>query len=101
VVKNIQAIYDLEKKQQQVTLLSKENDLKQAALDRAYTRRNVLIACAVVLLVIAVLLFNSRAQKKKLNAILKQQNENIVRQNEHLEKMIDTKNRMFSIIGTI
>lgn len=99
VVKNIQALYDLEKQQQQVTLLSKDNALKQSALRRADTRRNILIGCAVILLVIAILLFNSYTQKRKLNARLQQQNENIVQQNERLEKMIDTKNRMFSIIG--
>lgn len=98
-VKNIQFTYDLDKKQRQIDLLSKDQIISKKALENVELKRDVLTAGAVLLLLLAFVLFRNYSQKKKLSEQLARQNESISAQNISLEKLILVKDRLFSIIG--
>lgn len=83
-VSQIQSAYSLEKKQKEVLLLTKENDLKAATIQRQ-NLFNIAIGIGLFLvLVLAVVLYRSAQTRKKKNGQLKSQQNEIMAQNEEL-----------------
>ena len=99
VIKNIQATYDLEKKQEQIDLLNKDNIIKQKELEGIKMRRNIQTAATIVFILLAFILLFYYSKIKVLSRQLKKQNINILEQNKHLEELVQVRNRLFSIIG--
>ncbi len=58
------AVYDLERKQAQISLLEKDNELSKANIARKIFQRNVIIVCSLLLLAMVALLFMSWMQRK-------------------------------------
>ena len=91
-INNIKQNYEVEQKQQQIDLLVKENEnnkLKQW------------INFCIALLIGGLLLLGSFAyvRIKKLNNVLKRKNDEMHIQNNALEELNETKNKLFSIVG--
>lgn len=58
LLNNLKTLYETEKKENQITLLSKDKELAIAGVKREKTIRNSILMGAVLILVIGVLLFN-------------------------------------------
>ncbi|WP_299453143.1 SpoIIE family protein phosphatase [uncultured Microscilla sp.] len=83
-VNQVQAAYNIEKKQKEVLLLTKKNDLKEATIQR---QNLINLAIGIVLfftLVLAIVLYISNKERTKNNKILRQQQDEIVTQNKEL-----------------
>ena len=98
-IRYIQSSYELEKKQQQIDLLNKDNIIKNEELAKIKWRRNILVAGSLLLLVLSLILFRNYSQKRALSERLELQNKNVVAQNRQLEELGQVKNRLFSIIA--
>ncbi|HWK07585.1 MAG TPA: tetratricopeptide repeat-containing sensor histidine kinase [Puia sp.] len=98
-IRYIQSSYELEKKQQQIDLLNKDNIIKNEELAKIKWRRNILIAGSLLLLLLSLILFRNYSQKRALSERLEIQNKNISAQNQQLEELGQVKNRLFSIIA--
>lgn len=83
-VNEVQAAYNFDKKQKEVLLLTKENDLKEATIQRQNTL-NIAIGFGLSLtLVLVIVLYKSNKVRKDKNGLLKEQQNEIVTQNEEL-----------------
>ena len=98
-IKALQSDYELEKKQLQIDLLNKDKLLQQAETAKDKIRNYVLIVGTVLLGLWAFLLARSNAQKKRLNRLLKNRNQEIGKQNKQLGDLNAVKNKLLSIIG--
>ncbi|WP_170227844.1 tetratricopeptide repeat-containing sensor histidine kinase [Mucilaginibacter frigoritolerans] len=98
-IRNIQSTYDLDKKQRQIDLLNKDKIISQKELEEIKLKWDILTAGAVLLLLLAFILFRNYTQKRRLSDQLALQNKNISEQNKRLEELVQVKDRLFSIIG--
>ena len=98
-IRNIQSTYELEQKQIQIDLLNKDKIIRQKELDQTKLKRDILMAGAMLLLLLAFILFRIYSQKRKLSEQLALQNKDISAQNLLLEELVHVKDRLFSIIG--
>ncbi|WP_207431562.1 tetratricopeptide repeat-containing sensor histidine kinase [Sabulibacter ruber] len=92
-INNLEAAYQNEKKQNQIDLLTKDSQLKQASLQRQQVFRNALLAVLGLIIIIAVVLFFNIRNKVKANQLLQRKNaeinaqkEELATQRDHLEK---------------
>ena len=98
-IQNILSDYELEKKQSQINILKKEKIIQQNIIEREKYTSLLGVTFTIVLLILIFLLYKSNADKKKLNQRLSVHNTAIIDQNQQLEKVNETKNILFSIIG--
>jgi two-component system sensor histidine kinase/response regulator len=98
-IRNLQSSYEVEKEQHQIDLLNKDKVIHQEDVSRERTIRNIFLSGFVLLVVFSFFLYRSNAAKKKLNALLRIQNEGMTLQNKLLEDLNALKNRILSIIG--
>lgn len=89
---NIQSAYDLQQKQQQINLLNKDKIIQQKEIREIRQRRNIVIAGSVFLFLLAIIFFRNYIQKRKLS-------EQLQDKNDHLEELVQVRNKLFSIIG--
>ena len=103
-IKEMEAVYQTEKKQKEIELLNKDKDLQQAEISKQETQKLGLVIGLLLMLVLSVVVFRSYRQKKKANALLtiqknqieekneelKQQNEEIHAQRDEIETQRDT-----------
>ncbi|RNI21979.1 tetratricopeptide repeat-containing sensor histidine kinase [Rufibacter latericius] len=88
-INNLEAAYQSEKKQNQIDLLTKDSQLKQASLERQQVFRNALLAVLGLILIIAVVLFFNIRNKVKANQLLQHKNDEINAQKEELATQRD------------
>ncbi len=98
-IKELQATYDLEKKQQQVDLLNKERTAQQRVINRNKLIGMLGAALFLLLAVFTLQLYKNNRIKKKLNSQLAQQNKETLETNQQLEEVNNMKNKLFSIVG--
>lgn len=105
-VNQLQATYDLEKKQHQIDLLNKNKIIQQEALEKNIFQRNTFIGGVIVLILLILILVRNNWLVKHINAVLKQQNieisqqkEEINEQNARLEELNNLKNKLLSIVS--
>lgn len=98
--------FETEKKNQQITLLEKENQHQLDQIQLQNTQRNYLIFIVVFVLVVLVVFIYFFFYTRRLNRVLKVQSQDISEQkhrieiqNEALQKSVNTQNKLFSIIG--
>ncbi len=103
---NLQAEYDLQRKQHEIGMLEKDKALQQKEIVREKFRKKTYIAGLTLLILVSTYLIVSNRRWKKFNALLKERNaaiiaqkEKIDEQNEHLEKLNTVKNKLLSIIS--
>lgn len=99
-------VYESEKKQQEIELLQKEQQIKESELTREREIRNLFTGASVVLglLFLVLVIFsiqNRRIAKnlRKQQAELLEKNSNILEQTEKLDQLNKVKDRFFSIIS--
>ncbi|WP_299457122.1 tetratricopeptide repeat protein [uncultured Microscilla sp.] len=80
-IATIRAEFDLEKKQAEINLLTKDNALKEAKNQRAQIVRNLFIGGFIVILIIAFIMYRNILQKQRNNQLLQNKNEEINRKN--------------------
>lgn len=99
-------LYESEKKQQQIELLNKEQQIKGSELTREREIRNILSVAGVLLGIILVVLIVFSIQNRRIaNSLQKQKTEleqkniSILEQKEKLDQLNTVKDRFFSIIS--
>jgi signal transduction histidine kinase/tetratricopeptide (TPR) repeat protein len=102
-VATLENVYELEKKQEEITILNKNQELqeKELAIEKARVRQQQLIlggVAGIVILfgVVAVLLYRNNRKIKSLNHEIKEQNEEIQAQSEELTESNVELNRINS-----
>lgn len=98
--------YETEKKNSQIALLEKENQHQQDQILMEHTRRNfmilVIVLVSATLAILVYFVYYYKRSNQLLHAqsksILEQKNQ-IVEQNLQLQKLLNTQNRLFSIIA--
>jgi signal transduction histidine kinase len=91
-LKQIQQNYAVEKKQQQIDLLVKENE-------NSRLKQNITLFAALITGVLLLSGFFLYIRISRLKNILQQQNEEMHVKNNMLEELNETKNKLFSIVG--
>jgi tetratricopeptide (TPR) repeat protein len=71
LISNLQIQYDTEKKEQQITLLTKQSQLQKTELQKHKTTRNVFIAASLLIALLAGITFSLYRVKQKANAAIK------------------------------
>jgi two-component sensor histidine kinase len=84
----------LKMKQQNIELLTREAQLQHAKLERVRFIRNVIISGAGMLVVLLLLGYNRYQLKLRSNRQMKQQQEEIYKQNLFLEELISTQDKL-------
>lgn len=95
----IQYSYEIDRKQQQIELLAKDNALSKARSKQQFIGILFLIGILGFAGVIAFLLFRHAKSKSKHNKILLAQKEQISTQAAELQQVNATKDKLFAIIG--
>jgi len=85
-IKEMEAIYQTEKKQKEIELLNKDKELQNAKISKQETQKIGLIAGIILMLVLLVVIFVSYNQKKKANKLLVFQKHQIEEKNEELNQ---------------
>ena len=112
-VTSLEQKYEAEKRNQQITLLEKEQTVrelefakKEIETKNKSLQRNVLILVSVLAISLLVYYFNDNKKRKKLNQILRNQNKKIINQRIEIAKQNDklfetnkTKDKLFQIIA--
>ncbi|MGD9929900.1 MAG: ATP-binding protein [Mangrovibacterium sp.] len=98
--------YETEKKNNQIGLLEKENLIKEDELKIQRAQRNSLIFIVSFILVILGIFVYFYYYYRRINRLLQAQSKHIFqqqiqikRQNEQLQKSVNTQNKLFSIIA--
>ncbi|MFV0376159.1 MAG: ATP-binding protein [Mangrovibacterium sp.] len=98
--------YETEKKNAQIELLSKDNLIKEEELVIEQQQRRfmvvLILALFVVILVVSYFFWYYRKISRTLRTqsqLILEQKEHIARQNDELQKAIDTRDKLFSIIA--
>ncbi|GAB3900552.1 tetratricopeptide repeat-containing sensor histidine kinase [Spirosoma agri] len=105
-IAQIQASFDLERKQNQIVNLKKDLTLQQQAsntiqleLKLAQHQRTFLIVVSLLLLLIILITYINYNKLKQAQQLLRQQKDEIVRQTDQLVELHKTKDQLFSIIS--
>ncbi len=103
---DLQLLYESEKKQKQIELLSKEQELHELAIKRERDMKNFFAYASVVLGIVFIILIYFSIQNKKIANNLRKQknelerkNEEVMKQKEQLNQLNNVKDRFFSIIS--
>ncbi|MDX2191321.1 MAG: tetratricopeptide repeat-containing sensor histidine kinase [Bacteroidota bacterium] len=105
-LQKLRAQMEIEKKQIQIRLLKKEKEIDKLELEKSAIWLYTLSALSVLLLFLALLIYNRYLLKKRLNAILYKQNKDLehiiyeLKESEtELSTLNSTKDKFFSIIS--
>ncbi|MBI5539750.1 MAG: tetratricopeptide repeat protein [Bacteroidia bacterium] len=85
-VKEMEAVYQTEKKQKEIELLSKDKELQKAEISKQETQKIGFIIGFIFVLIFAVVIFRSYNNKKKANVLLTEQKRQIQEKNEELNQ---------------
>jgi adenylate cyclase len=88
-LERLQFEFDLDKKESQISLLTKDKELKELELQKQKVTRNGLIAGLGLLGLLAFFLYRNYQIKAKSNRMLAQQNHEISQQKEEIEAQRD------------
>jgi signal transduction histidine kinase len=99
VVVEIQQKYEAEKKASEIRIIQQEKEIKELALEKAHTQRNMLlfIVClGIIILILAVYLY---LVKHRSNEELRSVNGRLSESEAHLQQINQTKDKLFSIVA--
>ncbi|GET33286.1 hypothetical protein PbJCM13498_21490 [Prolixibacter bellariivorans] len=99
LITEIQSRYELEQKQNEIEILTRDNAIKDLELGRKRIRFNIMLGIILVLAVFSALVATLYTTKRKSNLLLESSNEQILQQKDELEKLNTTKDKLLSIIG--
>ncbi|MCD4746251.1 MAG: tetratricopeptide repeat-containing sensor histidine kinase, partial [Bacteroidales bacterium] len=119
-IAEIQTKYEIVKKEKEIQLLQRDNEIKELELNKRRFERNSIFAGFILIVILVLVLYNRNRIKNKANKLLNEKNEqienanselaiknqHISKQNEKLEilnseqkELIATKDKFFSIIA--
>jgi len=76
-IKGLQFTYEMDKKQSEIDLLTKDKQLQEVSLQKQRIAKNAILAGLVLILIITFIIFRNYLAKVKINKILDQQKEEI------------------------
>lgn len=95
----LQSELDLKLKENEITLLQKNNEIKDLQIKKQQTRTRYLIIGIVLLTIFSGVVLRLNRERKKAYQLLNEQNKHVSEQHQELVKVNETKNRFLSIIG--
>ncbi|SHM22861.1 tetratricopeptide repeat-containing sensor histidine kinase [Hymenobacter psychrotolerans] len=98
-IAELQTRYETEKKEREIQLLTKDQQIQTANLRRQMLLRNGLAIGTLLLLLAVVALYRGRREQARVNRLLQRKNRAISRQKEELGRLNRTKDTLFSIIS--
>lgn len=96
-ISELQARFDVEQKDREIKILSKEAELREANLMKMNQLRSFLIAGVAVLFIVIVLLFSSNRTRKRNNKNLEEKQRQIEENNNKLTALNAEKDEFMSI----
>ena len=87
----LQVQYDTHKKEQNIALLTKQNQLQQAKIKERETQRNLFIGGLLLLIMISVLIYQQSRNNQRKNKQLQAQQEEISNKNQVLQQLVQEK----------
>ena len=91
--------YELQEKQHQVDLLQNERLKQITEIQQERIRLYIIVGCTALLIIWAFFLSRSNRHRKRINRLLSDHNDQMVRQNQELAALNELKTKLFSIIG--
>jgi tetratricopeptide (TPR) repeat protein len=85
-IKEMEAVYQTEKKQKEIELLSKDKKLQEAELSKQETQKVGFIIGFILMIILSLVIFRSYNHKKKANTLLTLQKNQIEEKNEELNQ---------------
>jgi signal transduction histidine kinase/tetratricopeptide (TPR) repeat protein len=98
-MEEMEARFQMERKERQNQLLRNKNELQQAKLRRARLIRTITIGGIVLLLVFSVIFYLRYRKQKQMTEKLRRKNTYIQKQTQRLNELNQTKNKLISIIS--
>ncbi|RPH30733.1 MAG: sensor histidine kinase [Bacteroidales bacterium] len=102
----IKAKYEAEKKEQQIKILESENQLKEIEIRHRKLERNSFAGGVVIFILLSILILRAYREKRRINillhnknALIEQQKLDLSNNNQELNRVNSTKDRLFSIIA--
>ncbi|WP_210521299.1 tetratricopeptide repeat-containing sensor histidine kinase [Hymenobacter terricola] len=93
-IARLQIQYDTKKKEQNITLLTKQNQLQQVSLKQGKLLRNSLLGSAVLLSLLLGVSYSRYRVKQRSTALLEIQQREINQQNQALEQVLGEKDEL-------
>ncbi len=85
-INELQTLYETEKKESQIKLLSKDKVINEKEIQRQKIIRNAILAGAILFLLLLIVIFKRYREKKKANTILGEKNKTIEMQKQVVEE---------------
>lgn len=85
-INELQTLYETEKKESQIKLLSKDKAINEKELERQKVFRNAILAGAILFLLLLIVIFKRYREKQKANLILDEKNKTIEMQKRAVEE---------------
>ena len=76
-IKGLQFTYDIDKKQGEIDLLTKDKELQELTIQKQRIAKNAILAGLILILIIAFIIFRNYLAKVKINKLLDKQKEEI------------------------
>jgi signal transduction histidine kinase len=97
-VTELQIKFDLLEKDKENKILQQKAEIQQLAINKQIYLRNTFIYISIIILLLVIILFYRFWLNQKANKMLKEKNEFIFKQNNELEEVYNTKDKLFAII---
>ncbi len=93
-IASLEIQYDTRKKEQNIALLTKQNQLQQASLHQRAFQRNVTLVGALLLCLLLGVSYNRYRVKQRSNQLLEEKQLEINQKNHSLEQVVSEKNEL-------
>ena len=88
IISEMETRFETEKKEQQISALGKENELKNARITNARTGQFALLICLALLGAFAYFLWQNATSRKRLNTALEKTNGELTRKNTEVQTLL-------------
>lgn len=95
-IANLEISYNTRKKEQDIALLTRQNQLQQARIRAKDLQRNSIIAGSALLILLSALLFNRYRLKQRSNRLLEAKQVEINLKNSSLEQILQEKEHLLA-----
>jgi two-component sensor histidine kinase len=100
-IANLQIQYKTREKEQNIALLTKQNEIQQARLKQRDFLQQVIVAGACMLLLLLAVIYNRYRLKLRSNRLLEAKQQEINQKNEHLSELLGEKDSLLGQKDTL